>query len=145
MNRARAFAGAPERAARWVLSALESQLALASVVLLVVALVAAAIWWSALGDVRNLVLVLAAVVGLPFLIWRSRVADRQAEAAEKALLDTRFDRAIQMIESPLATVREAGRTRIAEIGRRYHQEYGEEAMLLLDDEFDAEEVADDGG
>ena len=143
MTRLRTAADWPERALRRGLAVLESQLALIALCLVAAAIAAAVAWWDSSDTLRNFALIVAGAAGFPLVIWRSRVADRQAETAEKALLDTRFDRAVQMLESPLSTVRDAGRMRIAEIARRYHRDYGEEAMLLLDDEFDVEEVADD--
>ena len=143
MTRLRAWADWPERALRRGLALLESQLALIALCLVIGAIAAAIAWWDSSDTIRNFALIVAGAAGFPLVIWRSRVADRQAATAEKALLDTRFDRAVQMIESTLPTVRDAARMRIAEIGRRYHQDYGKEAMLLLDDEFDVEEMADD--
>ena len=137
--------GAPERWLRRGLALAESQLAVIALCLVVAAIAVAVVWWDSSDAVRNFALIVAGAAGFPLVIWRARVADRQAGTAEKVLLDTRFDRAVQMIESRLPTVRDAGRARIAEIGKRYHQEYGEEAMLLLEDEFDAEEVGDDNG
>ena len=137
--------GAPERWLRRGLALAESQLAVIALCLVAAAISVAVVWWDSSDAVRNFALIVAGAVGFPLVIWRARVADRQAGTAEKALLDTRFDRAVQMIESRLPTVRDAGRARIAEIGKRYHQDYGEEAMLLLDDEFDAEEVGDGNG
>ena len=143
MSRLPSPASAMERSLRLALALAESRLALLSLVLLVVAVIAASIWWDSLDDLRNLILILAAVIGFPFLTWRARVADRQAAAAEKTLLDTRFDRAVEMVESPLRAVREAGRFRIAELGERYPEDYAEQATLLLGDEDSGMEARDD--
>ena len=143
MSRLPSPASAMERSLRLALALAESRLALLSLVLLVVAVIAASIWWDSLDDLRNLMLILAAVIGFPFLTWRARVADRQAAAAEKALLDTRFDRAVEMVESPVRAVREAGRFRIAELGERYPEDYGQQAMLLLRDQRRRTEARDD--
>ena len=143
MSRLPSPASAMERSLRLALALAESRLALLSLVLLVVAVIAASIWWDSLDDLRNLILILAAVIGFPFLTWRARVADRQAAAAEKALLDTRFDRAVEMVESPLLAVREAGRFRIAELGERYPEDYGQQARLLLRDHSRETEARDD--
>ena len=137
MRRLRAAAAAVEPTLRLGLALAEARLAIVSVVLLAVAVVAVSVWWDSLDEVRNLILVLAAVVGLPFLTWRARVADRQAGTAEQALRDARFERAVQMLESRLRAVREAGRLRIAEMGRRYPDDYGGQAALLLRDYFRA--------
>ena len=137
MRRLRATAAAVEPTLRLGLALAEARLAIVSVVLLAVAVVAVSVWWDSLDEVRNLILVLAAVVGLPFLTWRARVADRQAGTAEQALRDARFERAVQMLESRLRAVREAGRLRIAEMGRRYPDDYGGQAALLLRDYFRA--------
>ena len=134
MTRLRAAVAAVESTLRTGLALAESRLALISAVLLTGALVVVSVWWGSLDEVRNLILILAAVIGLPFLTWRARVADRQAATGEKALLDTRFDRAVEMLASPLETVREAGRLRIAELAGLYPDDYGELATVLLRDE-----------
>lgn len=43
--------------------------------------------------IRNTGLILAAVVGVPFLIWRSVVAQKQADTAEEALLNDKINAA----------------------------------------------------
>jgi uncharacterized protein YjbI with pentapeptide repeats len=46
-------------------------------------------------DIRNLGLSTAAVIGLPFLVWRSIVAQRQADTAEQGLITDRINKAVE--------------------------------------------------
>ena len=73
--------------------------------LVVVLIVSILFWDSWRGEesggtaIRNLVLVLAAIIGLPLAIWRSKVAERQAETAQRGLLNERYQRAAEMLGS----------------------------------------------
>lgn len=75
--------------------------------------------------IRNLGLVVAAAIGLPLAIWRSRVAERQAEAAHRqaetafrSLLNDRFQKAAEMLGHPAsAAVRIGGINALARLAR----------------------------
>lgn len=45
--------------------------------------------------VRNLGLAAAAVIGLPFLVWRSLVAQKQADVSEQGLITDRINKAVE--------------------------------------------------
>ena len=69
--------------------------------------------WLSSGEsnsstIRNLVLIVATVIALPFAIWRSTVAERQAETAHRSLLNERYQKGADMLGSPVATVRRGG-------------------------------------
>lgn len=46
-------------------------------------------------DVRNLGLVVAAIIGVPFLIWRSVVAQKQVDVAEQGQITDRINKAVE--------------------------------------------------
>lgn len=82
---------------------------------------------SASTTIRNLGLVVLGAVGLPVAIWRSLIASRQAEAAqrqseiaEKNLLNDRFQKGAEMLGHPdIASVRIAGVHALARLGAEY--------------------------
>jgi ABC-type nickel/cobalt efflux system permease component RcnA len=47
------------------------------------------------NTLRGIAFALGAIVGLPFLVWRSWVAQRQADTAEQGLLTDRINKAVQ--------------------------------------------------
>ena len=80
-------------------------------------------FWEELGDdeesvsttVRNVGLVIGGVVAILLAIWRSRVAERQAGAAQRQantaqqnLLDERYQRGAEMLGSDILAVRLGG-------------------------------------
>ena len=79
-------------------------------------------FWCWLSDgesgsttIRNLGLVVAAIVGLPIAIWRSVVAgrqataaQRQAEIAQRGLLNDRYQKGTEMLGSAVLSVRFGG-------------------------------------
>lgn len=82
---------------------------------------------SASTTIRNLGLFVFGAVGLPVAIWRSVIAARQAEAAqrqskiaEQNLLNDRFQRGAEMLGHPdIASVRIAGIHALARLGAEY--------------------------
>ncbi len=59
------------------------------------------------GRVRAILLTLAAVIGLPFLFWRTRIADRQNEISKESHYTELFAKAVELL----------GSTRIGEDGK----------------------------
>ena len=57
---------------------------------------------------RNLALTVAAALGLPFVLWRSWVAERQAKTAQHGLLNERYQKGAEMLGSTVLTVRLGG-------------------------------------
>jgi hypothetical protein len=55
--------------------------------------------------IRNIGLVLAAVIGAPFIAWRSFVAQRQADIAEQGLITDRINKAVQGLGADKAVKR----------------------------------------
>ena len=67
--------------------------------------------------IRNLVLTMAAIAALPLAIWRSKVAERQAETAQRGLLNERYQKGAEMLGSDVLTVRLAGIYALARLDR----------------------------
>lgn len=57
---------------------------------------------------RNVSIMLGAVVALVFAFWRSWVAERQANTARRSLAYERFQKGVEMIGSPVLSVRLGG-------------------------------------
>ena len=76
--------------------------------------------WLSVGEsgsstIRNLGLVIAGLIALPLAFWRSKVADRQAAAAERqadtaqrGLLNERYQKGAEMLGSDVPSVRLGG-------------------------------------
>ena len=82
-------------------------------------------WWfwdclswgepSISATIRNLVLIWGAPLATGLAVWRSMVAQRQSEAAQKqakiaqgGLLSARYQRAVEMLENDLSSIRIGG-------------------------------------
>ncbi|WP_316012990.1 pentapeptide repeat-containing protein [Roseobacter sp. HKCCA0434] len=52
---------------------------------------------SGTGDLRSYLYFLIALIGLPFVIWRAVVAQKQATTAEQGLLTDRFTKAVEQL------------------------------------------------
>ena len=136
-DRARGFFG---RAAPLLFLALWVLLLLVSVVAL---WKACPVWLtgeeSGSTTIRNLGLVVAAAIGLPLAIWRSRVAERQAEAAQRqsetafrSLLSDQFQKAAEMLGHPKsAAVRIGGINALARLAREHPYDFHLPAVRLL--------------
>ena len=101
-------------------------LALAAVIVLSV------FFWDETEDIRNIGLVVAAIVALPVAIWRSRVAEQQAETAHHDLLDGRFQHAVQMLDSPVPAIRVTGMNALRRLAVEYPDAYGDRVEGLFD-------------
>ena len=89
---------------RRVFGFVEGRLGLITVVaIVVVVMLSVRFWdWLSLGEsgsttIRNVGLVLAAVVALPLAIWRSRVAQLQAETAQRDLSNRLYQQGAEML------------------------------------------------
>ena len=117
---------------RAVLWSLESRLAIVTIAALALLITVAVIWWNSSDEVRNFGLIAAAVIALPLAIWRSRVSERQAATAQRALLDQRYHRAVEMLASADGAVRKAAARTLEQLVEEYPLEYGEPVAILLD-------------
>lgn len=85
--------------------------------------------WSA--TIRNLGLVVAGVLALGFAGWRTWVAHRQAGTARQSLLDERFQKAAEMLGSPLLSVRLGGVYGLEALMKEWPDQYYVRGMRLL--------------
>ena len=120
-------------------------IALGVVSVLIAAVVVATKFWCWLGagesgstTIRNLGLVIAAIVALPLAIWRSKVAERQAETAQRqaetaqrGLLNERYQKGAEMLGSSVLTVRLGGIYALGRLAREHSGDYHIQIMSLF--------------
>ena len=106
--------------------------------------------WLTAGEsgsttIRNLGLVIAAAIGLPLAIWRSKVAERQAvtaqhqsetsqrqaETAQRSLLNERYQKGAEMLGSTVLSVRLGGIYALSRLAREHPEDYHVQIMSLL--------------
>ena len=87
---------------------------------------------------RNLSLVIAALIALPLAVWRSKVAERQADAAqrqvetaEQGLLNERYQRGAEMLGSEVLTVRLGGIYALQHLAEEKPDQYHIQIMQLF--------------
>lgn len=81
--------------------------------------------------VRNVVLVLAAVIALPLAVWRSVVADRQSKTAQQGLLNERYQKGGEMLGSDVLSVRLAGVYALQRLAAEHSEQYHIQVMRLF--------------
>ena len=120
-----------------------------TLVALTAAMVFAVVYWdwlqtdppdmeSGSSTIRNLSLVIAALVALPLAIWRSLVSQRQADAAhrqaqtaQKNLLNERYQKGAEMIGSEILTIRLGGIYALDTLAKEHIQQYHIQITQLL--------------
>ncbi len=81
--------------------------------------------------IRNLVLAVAAVIALPLAIWRSIVAERQADTAQQALLNDRYQKGAEMLGDGVLSVRLGGIYALLHLAENYPKQYHIQVIKLL--------------
>ncbi len=81
--------------------------------------------------VRNLGLIVAGVIGLPLAIWRSLVAQRQADTAQQNLLNERYQQGAEMLGSKVLSVRLGGIYALERLAREHPMQYHIQIMQLF--------------
>lgn len=131
--------------ARWLgglVSVLGTTLIAAVVSLLLIRFFAALIGFKEFQDaavqstaIRNTGLVLAALIGVPFLVWRSFVAQKQVDIAEQGQITDRINKSVQGLgaEKTTKTVHETPRYRVVEAGKWERDEKGNPVPALRPD------------
>ena len=102
------------------------------------------IWsWLSAGEsgsavIRNLGVVVLAVIALPLAVWRGVVADRQAKAArqqadtaEQGLLYDRYQKGAEMLGSAILSVRLGGIYALEHLGKEYSDQFYIQVMRIL--------------
>ncbi len=88
-------------------------------------------WESYSTIIRNLGLVIAAGIALPLAIWRSRIAERQAETAQRGLLNERYQKCSEMLGSEKLPVRLGGLYALERLSGEHPEQYHIEVMRLF--------------
>ena len=95
--------------------------------------------WEELGDddeslsttIRNVGLVIGGVVATLLAVWRSKVAERQANTAQQSLLNERYQRGAAMLGSDVLTVRLGGIYALQRLADEQPKQYHIQIMQLL--------------
>ena len=95
--------------------------------------------------IRNIGLVVGGMIAIGLAVWRSRVAERQADAAQqqaimsqqqadlaqRGLLNERYQRGVEMLGSAVLSVRIGGIYALRSLAEDYPEQYHIEAMRSL--------------
>lgn len=81
--------------------------------------------------IRNLILAVAAVVALPLAIWRSIVAERQANTAQRSLLNDRYQKGAEMLGSEVLSVRLGGIYALLRLAQDHPKQHHIQVIELL--------------
>ncbi len=86
---------------------------------------------SGSAAVRNLGLVVIAVIALPLAIWRSMVAHSQAATAQHGLLNERYQKGAEMLGSYVLSVRLGGIYALGRLAEEHPAQYHPQIMRLI--------------
>ena len=109
----------------------------ASIMAMLSGSVLAAIFWGWLRSesndttVRNVALVVGGVGAVLLAIWRSRVAERQADTAQQGLLNERYQQGAQMLGREVLSVRLGGIFALQRLADEHPERYHVQIMRLL--------------
>ena len=81
--------------------------------------------------IRNAGILIGGVVALLFAIWRSVVAQKQANTAQQSLLNERYQRGVEMLGSETTSVRLGGIHALQRLAEDHPSEYHIQIMLTL--------------
>ena len=94
--------------------------------------------WTLLSDgesvsatLRNIGLLFIATVALPFAIWRSVVAGRQADIAQRGLRNERYQKAVEMLGNDILTVRLGGIYALQSLAKEDPLQYHIQVMRIF--------------
>ena len=101
--------------------------------------IVAQFYWEDLRDgtrpldeaIRNVSLSIATLIGIMIAIWRSSVAERQVETAQRSLQNERYQQGAEMLGSGILTVRLGGIYALQSLAEEHSKEYHVQAMKLL--------------
>lgn len=108
----------------------EPRLGVLAVVAILVILVSISVGGSH-EAVRNVGLIVGAIIALPIAIWRSRVAERQADIAQQSVLNERYQKSAEMLGSDVLSVRMGGIVALERLALEHPSQYHVEVMKLL--------------
>ena len=81
--------------------------------------------------IRNIGLVIAGLIALPLAIWRSLVAQRQADTAQQSLLNEQYQQGAEMLGSDVLAVRLGGIYALKQLTTEHPEHYHVPVMELL--------------
>ena len=81
--------------------------------------------------IRNLGLVIGGVIAILLAVWRSIVAERQADTAQQSLLNERYERRAEMLGSGVLSVRLGGIYALQRLAQEHPKEYHVQVLGLL--------------
>ena len=103
-----------------------------------VLVVLSVVFWEWLNDgesgsttIRNVALVVAGAIALALALWRSRVADRQANTAQQNLLNERYQKGAEMLGSEVLSVRLGGVYALQSLAQEHPEQYHVQIMRLF--------------
>ena len=101
-------------------------------------IVLSVVFWEWLNDgesgsttIRNVALVVAGAIALAIALWRSRVADRQANTAQQSLLNERYQKGAEMLGSEVLSVRLGGIYALQSLAQEHPGQYHVQIMRLF--------------
>lgn len=80
---------------------------------------------------RNVGFLLAGAIAFVLAMWRGWVAERQAETAQRGLLNERFQRGVEMLGSHVLSVRMGGVIALRRLAAEYPEQYHVQVMDLF--------------
>ena len=123
---------------RGVFGFVETRLGPITVVVIVVVVALSIVFWDRLSNgesgsttIRNLGLVIAALVALPLAVWRSRVAQLQAETAQRELSNRLYQQGAEMLASEDLSVRLDGIYTLERLAKDEPEQYHVQVMSRL--------------
>ena len=81
--------------------------------------------------IRNLALVIGGIIATVLAIWRSIVAERQADIAQQSSLNERYQRGAEMLGSDVLTVRLGGIYALQGLAEDHSEQYHVQVMRLF--------------
>ena len=89
-------------------------------------------WLQENGEMlRNVSFLVAAGVGLPLAIWRTKTADRQADTAQQSLLNERYQKGAEMLGNSALAVRMGGIYALQRLAEDHPEQFYIQMMELL--------------
>ena len=109
----------------------------ASIIALLAGVLLSAIFWgwlkseSNVSTIRNVALVVGGVVAVLLAMWRSMVAERQADTAQQGLLNERYQQGAQMLGNEVLSVRLGGIYALQRLADDHPERYHVQIMRLF--------------
>ena len=86
---------------------------------------------SASTTIRNIGFIMAGSVALPLAIWRGIVADKQADTAQRSLLNERYQQGAEMLGNNVLSVRLGGMYALQRLAAEHPEQYHIQIMKLF--------------